>query len=388
MKRYLAAVPGVILAGLLSSCGAGVASGSGAGVAARVGDEVISVQDLREVVERAKDNAAIAAQASSDPTGFQRGVLTRLVLGELYDVAAGELDITITDEQVTQNIAAIEERLGGREQLLQAAASMGLVEADIAPFVRSGMINDEVATAVIEKEPVTEEQVRAAYEANRERFDVAEVQHILVASEATARGIIARLRAGEDFATLARTFSTDPGSKERGGNLGSNPRGTFFRPFEEAVFSARVGQVVGPVQTEAGWHVIKVLKRQVRSLAEARDELVTEIRGGGRDEARVTYLGELSRRLRIRVNPRFGRWDSETASILPADDQLSSPEPRPGAVEPGSGLVPPPGDPQQPGQPQPGQPQPGQPQPGQPQPGQPAPPAGAPGAPAAPSPQG
>jgi parvulin-like peptidyl-prolyl isomerase len=353
--RRLGLLPAVLVAASLTACGSGVAAGSGAGVAARVGDEVISVDDLSDVVLRALEDRSIAAQAASDKSGFQRSVLTRMVLSEVYAEAARDLDLSVTDDDVQANLAQIEERLGGHPQLLQAAAGMGLVEADIAPFVRDGMLNDAIATELVAKRPVTEAQIQAAYEANRAQFDVAHVQHVLVSTEPEAKAVLARLAKGEDFAAVAKAVSKDPGSKDRGGDLGTNPRGTFFTPFENAVFSAKIGVPVGPVQTEAGWHVIKVLSRQSKSPAEARADLIAEIRSGGREQARAEYLGALSKKMRIRVNPRFGRWDPDTASVVPADDELSSPEPAPGQVDPGGGLLPP-QDPNQPPAQQPAQP--------------------------------
>ena len=351
MNRTTAFVPGLLLAAMLSACGAGVAgvaSGSGAGVAARVGDEIVTVAELTTAVKRSLGDPAIAAQAASDNAAFQRSVLGRIVLAEVYDEAARDLDISVTDQEVTDNIAQITERLGGREQLLQAAAGMGLVESDIAPFVRSGLINEAVGTKLVADRVITDADLQAAYDANRGRYELAEVQHILVATQPRAAGVLARLRGGEDFATLAKTFSIDPGSKDQGGNLGANPRGTFFVPFENAVFAAKLGELVGPVQTEAGFHIIKVLSRETKTLAQVRAELEAEVRGGGQDEIRATYLTELSTRLRIRINPRFGRWDAATATVVADDNELSSPEPQPGPPVDG-GLVPPPaGDPNQP----------------------------------------
>ena len=342
-KRFTTVVPALLLAGSLSACGSGVASGSGAGVAARVGGEVITVDELGDVVRRALEDESIAAQATSDKAGFQRSVLTRMLLSEVHDEAARELDIEVSASDVETNIAQIVERLGGRPQLLQAAARMLLTEAEIAPFIRSGLLSEAIATQLVADREVTEAQIRAAYEANRGRFESAEVQHILVSTEATARAVLARLAKGEDFAAVAKAVSTDPGSKDRGGSLGTNPRGTFFDAFEDAVFSARLNTPVGPVQTQAGWHVIKVLERTTRTLAQARAELADEVRSGGREQARAEYLGELSRKLRIRVNPRFGRWDPESASVIAADDELSSPQPQPLPIDGGGGgLVPPP----------------------------------------------
>ncbi|HVE63917.1 MAG TPA: peptidylprolyl isomerase [Mycobacteriales bacterium] len=378
MKRTAVLVAGLLVAAMLSACGSGIASGSGAGVAARVGNEIVTVPELTEVVTRSLKDSAIAAQAASDRAAFQRNVLGRLILAELYEEAARDLDITVTDEEVTESIAQIEQRLGGRPQLLQAAAGMGLVEADIPDFVRSGLVNEAVGTKLVADRVVTDADLKAAYDANRGRFESAEVQHILVATEVRARGVLARLRAGEDFATLAKTFSIDPGSKDRGGNLGTNPRGTFFVPFENAVFAAKIGELVGPVQTEAGFHVIKVLARETRTLEQAKEELTAEVRNSGLEESRATYLSALSARLRIRINPRFGRWDAATATVLADGNELSSPEPQPGGPADG-GLVPPIGG--DPNQPPPGDPN-APPPPGDPN----APPPGDPNAP--PPPQG
>ncbi len=71
-------------------------------------------------------------------------------------------------------------------------------------------------------------------------------------------GIIARLQKGEDFGTLARATSEDPGSRDRGGDLGLFGRGLMAKPFEDAAFALAPGQISGPVRTPFGWHVIKV----------------------------------------------------------------------------------------------------------------------------------
>lgn len=93
---------------------------------------------------------------------------------------------------------------------------------------------------------------------------VANARHILFPTDqrAAAEQTLARLRAGElDFATAARGLSQDPGSAQRGGDLGWFGRGQMVAPFEAAVFGAAPGQLVGPVETQFGWHVIQVVAR-------------------------------------------------------------------------------------------------------------------------------
>lgn len=81
--------------------------------------------------------------------------------------------------------------------------------------------------------------------------------HILVGNARDAEGIMIRLSKGEDFASLAKRFSKCP-SKSKGGNLGWFGKGDMVPEFEKACFSGNVGDVVGPVKTEFGYHIILI----------------------------------------------------------------------------------------------------------------------------------
>ena len=81
--------------------------------------------------------------------------------------------------------------------------------------------------------------------------------HILVKTEAEAKEIMQKIKAGDDFAKLAKLYSQCP-SGNAGGDLGYFGKGQMVKPFEEACFKANAGDVVGPVKTQFGWHIIKV----------------------------------------------------------------------------------------------------------------------------------
>ncbi len=83
-------------------------------------------------------------------------------------------------------------------------------------------------------------------------------RHILVADEATATEVKTKIDAGEDFAELAKTYSTDPGSASNGGDLGYFGKGAMVPEFEAAAFALTVGAVSEPVQTSYGYHIIKL----------------------------------------------------------------------------------------------------------------------------------
>lgn len=107
----------------------------------------------------------------------------------------------------------------------------------------------------------------------------------------TATGILARARAGEDFATLAKTYSQDPGTAPKGGDLGFFPRGRMVKEFEEAAFNLSAGAIGELIESQFGYHIIKaeaVEKERERSLEETRAEIRQElIREGASARART-----------------------------------------------------------------------------------------------------
>lgn len=119
------------------------------------------------------------------------------------------------------------------------------------------------------------DRIAAYYKENAAKYDKKKrvhARHVLVRADEKApadvdaaakkkvEDVLARARKGEDFAALARAVSEDPGSKERGGDLGTFSQGVMAGPFEEAAFAAKSGDLVGPVRTRFGWHAIQVLE--------------------------------------------------------------------------------------------------------------------------------
>jgi peptidyl-prolyl cis-trans isomerase C len=119
---------------------------------------------------------------------------------------------------------------------------------------------------------VTDEAVQAQYEKEKAEFepqDELHLQHILVETEDEAKEIIADLDAGGDFAEIAREKSADTGSGASGGDLGFVPRGATVPEFEDAAFALEVGEVTdAPVQSQYGWHVIRLDEKRETSAPE------------------------------------------------------------------------------------------------------------------------
>lgn len=135
---------------------------------------------------------------------------------------------------------------------------------------------------------VTDESLRAAYDAKYAEFEPGReyhAAHILVETEEEAMELVKALDEGADFAELAREKSTGP-SGPNGGDLGWFGLGMMVAPFEEAVVDMEEGSVSQPVQTQFGWHVIKLMETRLASvppLEEVQDELAADI-----EEAAIT----------------------------------------------------------------------------------------------------
>jgi peptidyl-prolyl cis-trans isomerase C len=124
-------------------------------------------------------------------------------------------------------------------------------------------------------------------------------RHILVATEAEAKEVAERLKKGEDFATVAKEKSKDTGAE--GGDLGFFARGQMLKPFEEAAFALDVGQISEPVQTQFGWHIIKVEAKRDQPLptfdqvkeaiiAQLVQQKAQEVVTGLRDAAKIEVV--------------------------------------------------------------------------------------------------
>ncbi len=132
-----------------------------------------------------------------------------------------------------------------------------LSDADFRRFVESELYREKLTEALGVDVPASAEFIRA--------------RHILVVDEATAQDLSARLKAGEDFATLAAQFGTD-GTAQEGGDLGWHDRDYYVEEFSEAAFSLPLNTISDPVQTQFGWHVIEVLAREERPLTASQIE--------------------------------------------------------------------------------------------------------------------
>ena len=159
--------------------------------------------------------------------------------------------------------ALVEELVAQKLFLLDARKS--LLEAQPEFRARLQQVKDQLLTEyaikkAIERADVKEEEVRAFYDENLDKFTQGEMvnaSHILVETEEEALRIAEEIAGGKTFEEAAKAYSSCP-SKDAGGNLGEFGRGQMVPEFEEAAFALEVGTVSAPVKTQFGYHLIRV----------------------------------------------------------------------------------------------------------------------------------
>ena len=174
------------------------------------------------------------------------------------------------------------------DQLIQQSVLAQTVGDDTPRSVQIALENERralLAAAVVDdilKDAVTDEALQKAYDeafANAEPTREWNASHILVETEEEAAALITRLDAGEEFAALAQEASSDS-SAASGGQLGWFESGMMVPDFEAAVIALEVGAVSAPVQTQFGWHVVKLNEtrlREIPTLEQVADELRPQV---------------------------------------------------------------------------------------------------------------
>lgn len=175
-------------------------------------------------------------------------------------VAQGATDSPQLREQVKQEMIS-------RQIFVQAAEKQGLAKQSSVSteieLARQGILLRALMTDYLAKHPVTDAQVQAEYDKYKKEEEGKleyKVRHILVKDEKTANDLLAQIKADKSkFDDLAKKNSQDPGSAEKGGDLGWAPPSNYVPPFAEAVSQLKKGELVSkPVQTQFGWHIIQV----------------------------------------------------------------------------------------------------------------------------------
>ncbi|HSW01217.1 MAG TPA: peptidylprolyl isomerase [Sedimentisphaerales bacterium] len=247
-----------------------------------------------------------------------QNMTNRMVIEHLLDREAKQAGIEVTPEQVvvemTQKLAEAKppQTIESYKQMFEAqGGSFEVMKAQFAKqmkYVKLLELKDPNSLIV------TEASVREYYDRNPDEFQVPETVragHILISMESTdpnsepnavkakarekAEGLLKEVREGGDFAALAKQHSACPSSAQ-GGDLGTFGRGQMVPPFEEAAFRLKAGEVSDVVETQFGYHIIKVAAHQdpnTVSFEQAKDQIMANLKGTQTNQAFQKFIGML-----------------------------------------------------------------------------------------------
>lgn len=270
-------------------------------VVAIVNDDLITLSELRET--------ALSINPTSKEQMDERTVLNQMIESKLFEQEANRRGITVSKEELDASIEQVRNKYNMNEdQMEEVLKKQNLTPESFREQWRVQTLGNKLLESQLKnKIVVTNDEIEEYYKENYGTIEYSgnysgvtekteeevEIAHILISPDtpnAQDRAVeVAELaKSGNDFAILAREYSDDNFTADKGGNLGSFKKGDLIEPLEIAVERTPEGKVSGPVQSPAGYHIIKVLNRTKPSSDEKEEvsENETYISDSDREEIR------------------------------------------------------------------------------------------------------
>jgi peptidyl-prolyl cis-trans isomerase C len=288
-------------------------------VVARVNGEAISKADFDRAI------AAIEARNGGPVPVGQRDQIFRNVLDQViaYRVLVQETrarKLSIDDAEIDAQIKQIQAQFPSEEAFKEMLASRKTTLEQMRADLRQDLIVQKmIENEVSAKSAVTPAQVTDFYAKNPDQFKQPErvrASHILImvpkGADATAKTqartkaeeILKDVKAGKDFAALATQHSQDPGSAQQGGDLGFFQAGQMVGPFNDVAFALAPGSISDLVETEFGFHIIKVAEKQAPRaipLEEVRPRLEQYLERTNREQQTAAFVNGLKAKGKIEI---------------------------------------------------------------------------------------
>ncbi|HMD03198.1 MAG TPA: peptidylprolyl isomerase [Candidatus Baltobacteraceae bacterium] len=312
--RAIAGLSTVLLGLTLAACSAGSA-GTGGNVAS-VNGQPVTRSEYDDRLEAGPQGKAVLNQL------IQRMLIDQYAKDNKIDIPASE--VQKKEDEIRGKYPA-----GQFDQMLKA---QNLTEADVQGILREQLILEKAVGAQVQ---VSNADVEAYLAKNHATLDTGEqvrARHILVPDEKTANEVEAQLKAGAKFEDMAKKYSTDPSSKDKGGELGFFAKGQMVPAFQNAAFSQPLNVVGPPVKSPFGYHIIEVEEKKPATIA-------TMANSGEKIKAQLTQQKEQQ------AIPVFMQTLRQKAKIDIYDPRLKDALPPATPQQPGSQGAPPAGQP-------------------------------------------
>ncbi len=300
---------------LAAGCGGGD-SDVPAGAIAVVDGHEVSKASYDRTLEQAKkgygqSGRTFPKQGTPEYQTIKTNAVNYLVEKLQFELAAEDLGVKIDEADVTKRLNELKQQYHLTEKTYQQQLkAAGKTDADVREDVKNNLLQEGVAAKLTEDIKITDDDIQKYYTEHKKEFQTAasrDIRHILVsvcgakATNVPAKGCLSeakaksranelhtRLQHGASFTTLAKKYSTDPGSKDTGGKL-TISKGSTVPEFDKVAFSLPVHTLSQPVKTQYGYHLIEALSSirpaTTTPLKQVRAQIRTQLENQKRTEA-------------------------------------------------------------------------------------------------------
>ena len=238
-------------------------------------------------------------------------LVTMTVLNDKYEV---------DEKQVDAELENIKEQVG--DEFEQTLAAQNITEDDLRKDIKNGLLQEAAITEDIE---VTDEEIEKYFK--NKKYQI-EAQHILLTDEDLAKKVAKEANDGKDFAKLAEKYSTDEQNAKDGGNLPPFGVGEMTPQFEDAAFAMKEGEISDPIQSDFGFHIIKLNKKtesdeDLGKLEDQKEEIRREIASSKIDQtAAMEKLSQLMDEtdIKVKIKEYEGLFDAPEAGEAPVEE--------------------------------------------------------------------
>lgn len=250
---------------------------------------------------------------------LKENLIRKMVDDELIAQKAKAEGVTLAPEELAEKIKEHKARFGSDQAFAAFLERTGQNEADVTSDIERNALREKLFEKLLGGAEPSLEDAKTYYAENQAKYKQREqirASHILfkvnesdppevkTAQKAKAQDVLKKAKAkGANFAELAKQYSEGP-TAPRGGDLGAFSRGRMVKPFEDAAFAAKVGEVIGPVETQFGYHVIHVVEKtpeRQRAFDEVKDSIVTSLKARAKSQATRDLLRSLKQDAKVEV---------------------------------------------------------------------------------------
>jgi parvulin-like peptidyl-prolyl isomerase len=269
------------------------------GIVVRVGDRIVTRTQYDRRLKDAMaeiDLNAPADKAAALKAEAKKNLVTELINELLIKDRADRLGVTVSEAEIKESVNRLKQQYGitTDEQFDASLKQSGLTRADMETRMRDTLISNKVfGRELRSREDLSDPELRERYNREKEHYRLperAQIREIVILRpEDPAKVEEARTKAAElaeaakkptvNFANLASTMS-ESSTREKGGDLGQVAKGDLVAAIDNAVFTSSAGAVVGPIESKAGWHILKVEERlpsEVPSFDTLKDRLRRDV---------------------------------------------------------------------------------------------------------------